>query len=290
MNTTAPVKSFRDLEKNGDLKRADASRVRLDAIHFEDKFNPPDRVPIGANNELIDDEDKELYQHLFCGGVYSPLEVRPRAEGGVYVVEGHRRVILIRRAIEAGAQMADKDGVVWIPVTQFMGNDVDRIARTITSNNQKPLTPIQICTQYKKLRAFNLDASEIAMAVNKSESHVKTMLALGDANHDVQQLVKDGAVSVTLATATVKEHGENAGAVLKAAESTAKAKGKAKITAKSMPKPVKEKAKDKGYLSDTDLLNALEDHILEFGSAKILNLASNCQVHGIREAIKALKA
>jgi len=52
----------------------------------------------------------------------------------------------------------------------------------------------------------------------------------------------------------------------------------------------REKAQDKGYLNDTDLLNALEDHILEFGSAKILNLASNCQVRGIREAIKALKS
>ena len=66
------------------------------------------------------------------------------------------------------------------------------------------------------------------------------MLALGDANHDVQQLVRDGKVSVTLATATIKEHGENAGDVLKAAQGTAKAKGKAKITAKSMPKPKKD--------------------------------------------------
>lgn len=226
------MKSFRQMTAEGTLKRADAEKIRIGDIHEEPGFNAPGRT------DSADAEDESLFQYIMQGGRVPPLEVRPREEGGVYLVDGHRRAAAIRRAMAAGLSMQDKNGDVWVSITQFVGNDLDRKLRIVTSNEGKKLTQLQLGHIYRAANAW-ASVADIARKVGKSDTHVAGCIALLNANSDVQAMVKAGEVSATLAGAVVREHGEAAGAVLGEAKAKAKAAGKKRVTAAAMAPKVK---------------------------------------------------
>lgn len=225
------MKSFRQMTAEGTLKRADAEKIRIGDIHEEPGFNAPGR------SDSQDEDDEALFQYVMTGGVLPALEVRPREGGGVYIVDGHRRTVALRRAVAAGLPMQDKNGDVWVSIRQFIGNDLDRKLRVVTSNEGKKLTPLQLGHIYRAANAW-ATVADIARRVGKSDTHVAGCIALVNGNSDVHALVASGEVSATLAGAVVKEHGEAAGAVLAAAKAQVNAKGKTRITAATV-KPKK---------------------------------------------------
>lgn len=211
--------SFKQMAKDGTIKRPDGRMtMNLDDIHVQEGFNK--RV----ENEHTQAEDEKLFQHLMKGKPVPPLEVRVRDEGGVWVVEGHRRRRAYSRCRDAGKP------VERIQIIPFTGNDVERIARIMNSNTQLPLSPYEQSLVVKELAGFNLSPDEIAALVGKSRATVDKLLAFSQANHDVQTLVREGAVAVDAAVDRVKEHGEAAGKVLAVDVEKAKRAGKKKVT------------------------------------------------------------
>ncbi|MGK0686136.1 ParB/RepB/Spo0J family partition protein [Serratia marcescens] len=192
--------------------------IRLDDIHVQEGFN-----------KRVEDErtlaaDDDLFNHLSAGKPVPPLEVRPRDEGGVWIVEGHRRHRAYIRCRDAGKPAE------WIAIMPFTGSDVERIARIMNSNSQLALTPYEQSRVVKELAGFNLSPDEIATLVGKSRTTVDKLLALSQANHDVQTLVKDGAVAVDAALERVKVHGDSAGKILANDVEKARTQGKKKVT------------------------------------------------------------
>ncbi|EOV9744207.1 chromosome partitioning protein ParB, partial [Enterobacter hormaechei] len=193
--------------------------ISLDQIHVREGFNKRE------DDERTRQADDDLFNFLMNGGSVPPLEVIARDEGGVWVVEGHRRRRCYARCAEAGKPV-DR-----IHIMPFNGNDVQRLARIMTSNNQLPLSDMEQAAVIQELHnAFNQTTSEIAKLVNKSVPTVEKLLLLSTANHDVQKEVKSGAVSVDVAVDRVKEFGEKAGEVLQKDKASAAAKGKKKVT------------------------------------------------------------
>lgn len=222
--------SFKSMQREGVIKRADARQVRYEDIHIEPGFNPQGR------NEGQDEDDESLFLHIMDGGMLPPLEVRPRAEGGVWIVDGHRRYTQIGRADKAGAPLRDKDGNLWIDIVPFEGNDVDRNYRILTSAERKELTPLQVAEMYARLVRFKQTPAEIAerLKPKRTRQHVEQMLILAHANADVHELVRSGAVSASVAIEAVRKHGENAGAFLAGKQDEAQAAGKSRITAQTI--------------------------------------------------------
>ncbi|PVD44563.1 chromosome partitioning protein ParB [Serratia liquefaciens] len=211
--------SFKQMAKDGTIKRPDGRMtMSLDDIHVQEGFNK--RV----ENEHTLAEDEKLFQHLMKGKPVPPLEVRVRDEGGVWVVEGHRRRRAYSRCRDAGKP------VERIQIIPFTGNDVERIARIMNSNTQLPLSPYEQSLVVKELAGFNLSPDEIAALVGKSRATIDKLLAFSQANHDVQTLVREGSVAVDAAVDRVKEHGEAAGKVLAVDVEKAKKAGKKKVT------------------------------------------------------------
>ncbi len=211
--------SFKQMAKDGTIKRPDGRMtMNLDDIHVQEGFNK--RV----ENEHTLAEDEKLFQHLMSGKPVPPLEVRVRDEGGVWVVEGHRRRRAYSRCRDAGKPIER------LQIIQFTGNDVERIARIMNSNTQLPLSPYEQSLVVKELAGFNLSPDEIAALVGKSRATVDKLLAFSQANHDVQTLVREGSVAVDAAVNRVKEHGEAAGKVLAGDVEKAKKAGKKKVT------------------------------------------------------------
>ena len=228
------MNSFKQMIKAGVIKRTDTGMfIRYTDIHVKPGFNR--RVEDERFKESID----ELTAYMAAGGEVPALEVYARDgdtgvdhEGGVWIVEGHRR----HRGY--GNLLAMGKPVEWIKITPFVGNDAERIARIATSNSQLPLTPLELASVYRELRALNWSSDEIARRMGKKREHVDRILALADANTDVQQLVSDGAVSPTVAVKRVKQHGEKAGEVLAGELEQAKAEGKKRVTDKKPARPL----------------------------------------------------
>ncbi len=229
--------SFKQKIAEKEIKRADAMKVRFQDLHEEPGFNL--RIEDVDFQVSID----ALAAHIAEGGQYPALEVRPRAEGGVFIVDGHRRKRAIGIAIERGAPLADKDGEVWVPIVAFEGNDADRVARIITSAEGRSLSPLEVAKGYARLRSFGWDNTRIAQKVGKTPQHVAQSLTLADANSDVHKMVADGGVSAAVAVNMVRKHGDDAGKVLADAADQARAQGKGKVTAgtihgKALPRKV----------------------------------------------------
>ena len=231
------AKSFKQMIKDGEVRRADAMKVQLEDLHEEPGFN------LRTEGDALETSINALAEFIAAGGQIPPLEVRPRAEGGVWLVDGHRR----RRALlklDAEGRLPrtpnkDRPQVLeaWVPVIAFEGSDADRVARIITSQENEKLTPLELAEGYKRLRAFGWSVEQIATKVGKTRQHVEQVLTVGNANTDVQNLVAAGHVSATTAAQVVREHGDGAGKVLGAELEKAQASGKKRVTAGSMKGP-----------------------------------------------------
>ncbi len=217
--------SNRQLLEAGTAKRADLVKVWIDEIHVEPGFNAPESA------EEFEQRVEGIAVHLLNGGKLPPIEVRDRAEGGVYVVDGHARRAGTLRAAERGAPLQDpKDQRIYLLTIPFVGNDADRTLRLITSAEGRTLSPLQMAEILKRLRNYDWPVDEIAKRINRSPERVSQLLALADANTDVQQLVKSGEVAANVAIAAARKHGEKAGAVLNEQLADVKAAGKKRLT------------------------------------------------------------
>lgn len=231
------AKSFKQMIKDGEVRRADAMKVQLEDLHEEPGFN------LRTEGEALEASINSLAEFVAAGGQIPPLEVRPRAEGGVWLVDGHRR----RRALlklDAEGRLPrtpnkERPEVLeaWVPVIAFEGSDADRVARIITSQENEKLSPLELAEGYKRLRAFGWSVEQIAAKVGKTRQHVEQVLTVGNANTDVQNLVAAGHVSATTAAQVVREHGDSAGKLLGAELLKAQASGKKRVTAGSMKGP-----------------------------------------------------
>lgn len=231
------AKSFKQMIKDGEVRRADAMKVQLEDLHEEPGFN------LRIEGEALEASIDALAEFIANGGQIPPLEVRPRAEGGVWIVDGHRRRRAMIKLDNAGRlpRTPNKDNSnileAWVPVIAFEGSDADRVARIISSQENEKLSPLELAEGYKRLRAFGWSPEQIAKKVGRTRQHVEQVLTVGNANTDVQNLVAAGHVSATTAAQVVREHGDGAGKVLGVELEKAQASGKNKVTAGSMKGP-----------------------------------------------------
>lgn len=209
------------------LKQMAESKV--DGIQKTTQFQCDPRlleVDPGFNaREIDEDHVLSMADAILAGAVMPAIDVRVDA-GRVIVVDGHHRRAAYLFLIDRGIDIHRVD------CRQFRGNDVDRIAHMLTSAQGKPLTPLQMGIQYKKMMALNLTEKEIAARIGKSVQHVKDMVVLACANADVHAQVNSGKVSAKVAMKIVKKHGDDAGKVIAGHVATAESAGKKKVTEK----------------------------------------------------------
>jgi hypothetical protein len=210
--------TFKQLTKDGVVKRKDAMQVRYADIVVNPAFNKRE------HGERLQAHIQALFQFIMGGGQVPDLEVIPVDGGKVQVVDGHSRHAAFGMAIAAG-----KD-IEYIGVKPFNGDDADRTARIATSNEGLKLTPLETARVYRALRdEHDLGPEDIARKVHKTRQHVDQLLHLADAAPAVQQMVADGTVSATEAMKVARKHGDGAAQVLGQAAAAA-----GKVTAKAL--------------------------------------------------------
>jgi ParB/RepB/Spo0J family partition protein len=208
--------SFKQLQKDGVVKRKDAMQVRYADIVVDASFNTRE------NSDRLQAHIHALFEFIMADGQLPDLEVIPLDGGKVQVVDGHCRCAAYGLAIAAGKN------IEWISVKPFTGDDADRTVRIATSNEGLKLTPLETARVYKRLRdEFGMGPEDIARKVQKTRQHVDQLLHLADASPEVQQMVADGTVAATEAIKVARKHGDDAAKVLgKAAAAGGKVTGK----------------------------------------------------------------
>lgn len=113
----------------------------------------------------------------------------------------------------------------------------------VTNNSGRTLEPMAIATVCKRLVSYGVDKATIAKRLGYTPPYVGGLLNLIGAPKKIRDMVNSGAVSASLAVATLRDQGERAVEVLEKGMVTAKQKGKDKVTARSLPtKPEKSAA------------------------------------------------
>lgn len=217
--------SWRKLLDLGVVKRTDAGLwARPGTIRILPGFNLRDVEAPGYRDDI-----ESLKDHKRRGGKVPPLEVSLSADGqGVDVIDGHRRTTADQELIDEGLK------IEWIRIEPFEGNDLERQARILTSQDNRKLLPLELAEGYRRLKAFGLNNEEIAKLVGKTRQHIEQMLLLSAAPHSVQVMVRSGETAATTAIQAVREHGDRASEVLMAAKEIAVVAGQAKVRPASL--------------------------------------------------------
>lgn len=226
-NETKVLGSFKAQAANSEVtgvKKTDLFRVPPQELHHEPGFNERD-----YNDPDVIAQIEGFCAAFMAGEFVPPVVVRIDPLTGVkYLVDGHQRQKGALLAIERGHQIEHLDCV------PFRGNDADRVVVQLTSERGLKLKPLGIAMNYLKLHRMGKDNAEIAKRVNRTVTHVESMLVLATANSDVHALVKADAVSASSAIEAVKAHGEKAGDFLSGKFEQAKAKGQTKVKASAI--------------------------------------------------------
>ena len=212
----ADLKQFAD--SRGTLLNINPRRLKVKAgLNARDPADPDNLSHIGALTLSIV-ENGFLQSH--------PLTVFSEGDE-VYVADGHCRLAATMRAIELGVAI---ETIPCVPERRGT-NDVDRILNQNLQNAGKRLTPLEEGVNIKRAHSLGLSVAEIARRLGKSAGYVGELLDFQAAPQELQNHVREGALSLATAAAAIKEHGAEATEIVK--EAVAASGGK-KVSRKSV--------------------------------------------------------
>ena len=177
---------------------------------------------------------RNIADSLKAGGSVPPLVVRSRGDD-LFIVDGHHRHAAALLAISEGAPLQ------FLKFSQFTGNDADAIIEALSTGQAKPHTAIERAEGFKRLIRLGLTVDEISKKSGISTNNIYDLLKLGNADTSIQIAVRDDKLSASTAIEVVKEHGHEAGAVIKKTLDAAVSQGRSRVTRKDFksnrPKP-----------------------------------------------------
>lgn len=225
------TKSFKQMVSTKEIRRADAYKVRLEDLHEEPGLNW--RRYTDAFHKSV-----EELADLIAGGMeVDPLEVRPREEGGVWIVTGHRRTRAWRLLDLAGRLHRDpKTGEFLVSVVPSKAKDRrQRLARVSTSQDQFELTPLDYAEGCRRMHEEEgMAPAEIAAEIKKTRQRVEQFLKLSTASEGAKALIDAGKVSASTVTRLVRKHGPDVEGIILERLEKAKERGKKKVTPAAM--------------------------------------------------------
>lgn len=209
-------------------------RMKDLAVTVRDLFYLDPRIIQEEPGWNVREPTKELTDHIqslahsICEiGVQEPLTVIMRDDIPI-VRNGHCRLMAVRMAIAEGADIKS----VPVRVEDRYSSDADQTLLMVIRNNGKALTPLETSKVFKKLEFFGWTPTDIAKKTGYSLSYVCNLLNFSAMPSEIHQMVRDGAVSATLASETVRRKGTAEGTkTLK----EAKEKKEGRITKKDLP-------------------------------------------------------
>jgi len=210
-----------------DVSRSDLFSVSPDMLTEEAGFNVR-----GAFNEAYF-EQPEVEEHIrgladsYKAGRYVPPIVVQVREGIPYIRDGMHRRRALMLAISEGADIKR------VQVLEHRGDEAQQTLLLATSNDGRPLSPMERAVIYDRLEKWGWTVQEIASSVRRTTKHVGQTLALLDMPLELKRMVQRNEIAATQAAELFRQHGDDAVSMInKARENT----DKGKVTKKDIVK------------------------------------------------------
>ena len=153
-------------------------------------FLPIDQVhasPLNPRKSFNPETLDELAANIREFGVLQPLTVRPREEGGYWVIFGERRY---RASLQAG--------LTEIPCIIRACDEVEHLRLAIIENlHRDQVDAIEEANGFQSLVQLGVPPAEIAAQVNRSPSYISNAMRLLELPEVVQVQIRTGALSAS---------------------------------------------------------------------------------------------
>lgn len=222
------VNSMKALNRSSeDVSRSDLYSVSPDMLTEEAGFNVR-----GAFDEAYF-EQPEVEEHIrgladsYKAGRYVPPIVVQVRDGIPYIRDGMHRRRALMLAISEGADIKR------VQVLEHRGDEAQQTLLLATSNDGRPLSPMERAVIYDRLEKWGWTVQEIASSVRRTTKHVGQTLALLDMPLELKRMVQRNEIAATQAAELFRQHGDDAVSMIhKAREKT----DKDKVTKKDIVK------------------------------------------------------
>ncbi|VVE28614.1 hypothetical protein PPN31114_03533 [Pandoraea pneumonica] len=186
-------------------------------------------------------------------------------ENRIYVHDGQHRHFAAIAAMDSGKWSRPEIVFDRVPLIIRDARTVDRrtlIITGITANDGERLTPLELGGRIAELQREGMTQAEICAALNITGQTVRDVMLLLDAPTELHTLIRDKAITSTLAIKTIRDVGPSkALGVIEKALSVATEQGRTKVTQKNLdlpnkpnekssPKPAAEKTKGTSAIGD----------------------------------------
>lgn len=170
----------------------------------------------------------ELAEQIRENGLMQPLTVIPKTVNGVErytLIDGERRYRAISQLLDNGTDV----GPVKAFILEGTESQEDLLTRQVMLNEGKRFTDYELATLCKRMRdELHLKNSEIARRLGKNPGHITYLLDMFCWDTRVQDMVKDGELSIMSAQRVFKaaraKYGKDSNYEAKAAEELVRAK------------------------------------------------------------------
>lgn len=226
-NTKAAVKAIGG--GSSDLWMVDPRKLHYDS---RDNVRP-----------LIQERVEHFKRLMLANGFQkdAPLACFVRKEGDadkIYVQAGQHRYHAALAAIACGEWASKEVKFDRVPIVIRDARTVDRktlLITGVTSNDSEKLTPLELGGVIAELQREGMTQAEICRALNITGQTVRDVMLLLDAPPELHDLIRDKAITSTLAIKTIRDVGaDKALSVLKTALTVAIKDGRTKVTQKNL--------------------------------------------------------
>lgn len=234
------------------VKRGDLYKIPVSALVEEEGFN--------VREDYGDLESLAL--SIEESGVINPIHVYKKNDKWV-LIDGHRRY-RAAKIVEARTGT-----VIYIPAVLANAKTTSKEERCldlILTNDGKHLEPYEEAEVYKRLVSYGWTASKIAKKVGKSDTYVGNLLTFTTVATEIKDMVKEGKLSTSLVTDTIKANGSVEAGEEALKDAVAKSEGKPvkRETVKNLDKKV-------SLAKLSNIISSLEE---EKGQNSIFTLAA----------------
>lgn len=220
------INSLKALNRSSeDVGRSDLFSVKPDMLTEEAGFNVR-----GAFDDAYFDQP-EIQEHIrgladsYKMGRYVPPIVVQVREGIPYIRDGMHRRRALMLAISEGADIKR------VQVLEHRGDEAQQTLLLATSNDGRPLSPMERAVIYDRLEKWGWTVQEIASSVRRTTKHVSQTMALLEMPIELKRMVQRNEIAATQAAELYRQHGDDAMDMISATHETT---GKEKVTKKDI--------------------------------------------------------
>lgn len=179
--------------------------IKVDNIHVKEGFNV--RLPTEQYEQHIERLKESIIEDGFHDhepiGVF--VDEQEPGEHKVFVHSGHSRLEAVKRAIRQGVEINSIPCIMMPKGT----NRQDITLSLITSNEGKPLEPLERAAVLKMLVKYGMKINEIARRTSLSERTVRYALTMMESPQELLDLIVQEKVSYSKASELISQYGHD---------------------------------------------------------------------------------